>query len=153
MIKIANIKIAIKNKKNYRYLDGERLLESLNKLNIWCTVINLRILDCKLGYDRAREIAAALCVNSTLHTLDLGGNHVGDDGMREIAAALRVNSTLQTLNLEYNDVGADGARAIAEALCVNSTLHMLVLGSNDVGSNEENEIRESWGDRVGTLTI
>ena len=75
--------------------------------------------------DGAREIAAALRVNSTLHTLNLNSNSVGDDGAREIAAALRVNSTLQTLDLQYNSVGANGAR----------------------------EIRQSWGIRRGRLTI
>ena len=124
----AKLDVVVVAKSGIKFHNGAGLQDKLNSLNVWCKVILLNLSDCNLGADGAREIAAALCVNSTLHTLHLGGNRVGDDEAREIAAALRVNSTLQTLDFGGNRVGDDGAREIAAALRVNSTLQTLYLG-------------------------
>jgi len=139
MIKIPKIRITIKNKDNY---NGERLLEKLNSLNVWCKVIKLDIIKCNLDVG-ARAIADALRVNSTLHALSLENNDIGDDSARAIADALRVNSILQSLNLKLNYIGDDSARAIADALRVNSTLHALSLENNDIGDDGALAIAET----------
>ena len=176
MLKNANIRIAIKNKKDYEFSNQEELSYKLNSLNTWCYVYKLYLLHCKLGDDGARAIANALRVNSTLQTLDLfsndigadgtraiaellrvnttlqsldlGRNCMGDDEVRAIAEALRVNSKLQVLDLYGNNIGDDGALAIAEALRVNTTLQKLDLRNNYVGYDVERALRESWNNRV-----
>jgi uncharacterized protein YacL (UPF0231 family) len=136
----AKLDVVVKPKWCIKFHNGAGLQDKLNNLNAWCRVIVLRLVDCELGAAGAREIAAVLRVNSTLHTLNLENNEVGADGAREIAAALRVNSTLHTLDLENNEVGADGAREIAAVLRVNSTLQTLNLWSNQVGADGAREI-------------
>jgi hypothetical protein len=98
----AKLDVVVVAKSGIKFHNGAGLQDKLNSLNAWCKVILLNLRDCQLGANGAREIAAALRVNSTLQTLYLVSNSVGDDGAREIAAALRVNSTLQTLNLIIN---------------------------------------------------
>jgi len=93
-------------------------------------------------------------VNSTLQELNLGWNDVGDDGALAIANALRVNSTLRVLDLFWNIIGNDGTRAIADSLRVNRMLQTLYLESEDiVNKDAKKAVRESWGDRAGTLKI
>ena len=180
MLRDKNIEVAIRNKAGY-ILSCQELEDKLSMLNTWFSVSELQLIRCKLGYDGARAIAEALHINTTLKTIDLSWNGIGDDGARTIAEALgknstlqmlllwnnnvgadgaraiadalRVNSTLQKLDLWYNNVGDDGAMAVAEALRVNSTLHVLSLGDNDVGDDTTEALRESWGNRKGTLDI
>ena len=155
MLKNANIRIAIKNKEDYEFSNQEELSYKLNSLNTWCYVYKLCLLHCKLRADGARAIADVLRVNSTLWELNLYYNHVGADGAREIAEALCVNSTLQELYLYGNDVRTNGNMAFASMLRVNSTLQKLSLWDNDIGvrGDEERALRESWGNRKGTLDI
>ena len=61
--------------------------------------------------------------------------------------------SVSELQLIRCKLGYDGARAIAEALRVNSTLHALELDSNRMGDDVQKVLRESWGNRVGTLKI
>jgi hypothetical protein len=129
----AKLDVVVVAKSGIKFHNGAGLQDKLNSLNAWCRVILLKLYDCQLGADGAREIAAVLRENSTLHTLNLDGNGVGADGAREIAAVLRENTTLHTLNLDGNGVGADGAREIAAVLRENSTLHTLTLSSYSVG--------------------
>ena len=176
MIEILNIRITIKNKDNY---NGERLLEKLNSLNVWCKVIKLDIIKCNLdvgerviaealcknitlqslnlelnyiGADSARAIADALRVNSILQSLNLNGNNIRKEGAKVIAEALRVNSTLHALALKHNCVGDEGARAIGETLRLNSTLQSLDLECNSIGDDGVRALRDSWN-RRGTLEI
>jgi len=76
-----------------------------------------------------RPLAAAMRVNSTATSLNLGNNEVGEGGAQAIAEALRVNNTLTSLNLRYNSLGEGGAQAIAAALRENHTLTELNLNS------------------------
>ena len=71
MLKNANIRIAIKNKKDYEFSNQEELSYKLNSLNTWCYVYKLCLLHCKLRADGARAIAEALRVNSTLQVKPL----------------------------------------------------------------------------------
>ena len=50
-----------------------------------------------------------LCMNKSLHTLDLGYCQLGAEHVRTLAATLRVNNVLCTLGLEGNQLGADEA--------------------------------------------
>jgi hypothetical protein len=82
----------------------------------------------------ARELAAALALNTTLTYADLEGNNIGHDGARELALGLGRNAALKTLNLSYNDIGPAGAGALSAALGLNASLTTLDLGSNNVGA-------------------
>ena len=134
-VETAKLDVVVERKRGIKFSNGTGLRDKLNSLNEWCKVIVLRLVECELGDDGAREIAAALRVNSTIQTFNLEGNSVGDDGGREIAVALRVNITIQMINLGANRVGDDGAREIAAALRVNSTFQTLNLSNNSVGSD------------------
>jgi hypothetical protein len=80
----AKLDVVVEARSGIKFRNGAGLRFKLNSLNAWCKVIVLNLCSCELGADGAREIAAALRVNSTLHTLYLGDNSVGDDGAREI---------------------------------------------------------------------
>jgi len=59
-------------------------------------------------------MSEALQRNSTLTSLDLGGNGVGDSGAERLAEALQRNSTLTSLDLRNNEVGDSGAEAMQQ---------------------------------------
>ena len=115
-----------------------------------------------IGSEGAKEIAAALCQNSTLETLSLkscgiskkgaerfattlsqnttlrglrlcGNVDIGDDGVELISRGLRENTSLQTLDLSSCGVGDEGCAQIAEALVGNTTLTHLALQKNEIG--------------------
>jgi len=92
-------------------------------------------------------------VNTTLTNLNLCQNVLGEGGTQAIAAVLRVNTTLTNLNLGDNSLGGGGGQAIAAALRVNTTLTELNLNSNRLGKGVKSEVRQSWGNRGGTLEL
>ena len=67
----AKLDVVVVAKSGIKFHNGAGLQDKLNSLNAWCKVIVLNIYDCELGADGARDIAAALRVNSTLQTLNL----------------------------------------------------------------------------------
>lgn len=73
-----------------------------------------------------------LCVNKTLHTLDLGYCQLGPQHVRTLATALHVNSGLATLGLEGNQLGAD--EAYQQKKCPHSYLYDLWMSAAQPGS-------------------
>ena len=64
------------------------------------------------------EGAQALALNTTLTSLDIGGNIIRAEG----AKALALNTTLTSLNVDHNFIDSEGARAFIET---NTTLTRL----------------------------
>jgi hypothetical protein len=62
-----------------------------------------------------------------------------------------VNDTLTSLNLCNNNFGEGGAQAMVAALRVNNTATSLNLGYNSLGEGGKSGVRQSWGNRGGTL--
>ena len=52
----------------------------------------------------------------------LGRNQIGDPGAKELAAAMRVNSSVKKLFLYGNRIGDPGATELAAAMKVNSSV-------------------------------
>ncbi len=88
----------------------------------------------KIGGSKARAIANALKINSSLERIHLGSNRIGNKGARATAKALRVNSALREIRLYDNYIGDDGALTIAESMEFNSCLQDVYLGGCEIGS-------------------
>ena len=52
----------------------------MNGLNAWCKVTVLRLESCVLGQGGGRALAEALRLNTTVASLELGGNGLGEGG-------------------------------------------------------------------------
>jgi hypothetical protein len=63
-----------------QFPDGRGLLDKLNGLNAWCKVTVLRLESCVLGQGGGRALAEALRLNTTVASLELGGNGLGEGG-------------------------------------------------------------------------
>ena len=64
----------------------------------------------------AAQIASALRSDTSLQSLDIGGNNIGPDGITALAEALKGNENLTTLELGYNPIGEAGAKALAAVI-------------------------------------
>ena len=62
-------------------------------------------------------------------------------------------TTLTNVNLRGNSLGEGGGQAIAAVLRVNTTLTNLNLNYNRLGKGEQSAVRQSWGNRGGTLKL
>jgi hypothetical protein len=71
---------------------------------IYSYLLNL-IMTCLGERSEHRQFAVALRVNSTVTSLQLGGNKLGEGGAQAIAVALRVKSTVTSLHLGDNWLG------------------------------------------------
>jgi len=177
----AKLDTVVKRRSGVKFPNGAGLQDKLNCLNAWCrvtvldlnncdlregggqaiaavlrenhTLTNLNLADNWLREGGGQAIAAALRENHTLTNLNLGDNWLGEGGGQAIAASLRENHTLTNLNLGDSSLGWGTAQAIAAALRVNTTLTELNLGGNGVGEGVELDIRQSWGNRGGTLEL
>ena len=69
--------------------------------------------------------AALRCIAAGGTYVNLDFNEIGDAGATQLADALRVNATVHTLDLRSNSIGEAGATQLADALRVNATLHSL----------------------------
>ena len=101
-----------------------------NALCINSTLDTLNICHNKLRVEEIKALVDGLCNNRTLRKLDLSSNYIRDDGSQAIANILCKNTTLEKLKLSDNDIGDCGVKIIADALCVNTTLKMIDLSSN-----------------------
>ncbi len=64
----------------------------------------------------AGQIASALRGDTSLQSLDIGGNNIGPEGITALAEALKGNENLTTLELGYNPIGEAGAKALAAVI-------------------------------------
>ena len=55
--------------------------------------------------------------DTTLTSIDLGGNDIGDEGTKSLSEALAHNSTLTTINLESNNIGDDRLKQFVYNIC------------------------------------
>ncbi len=62
------------------------------------------------------QLAEALTGDSSLVSLDVGGNNIGPEGIAALAGALRGNDALRTLELGYNPIREKGAQALADVV-------------------------------------
>ena len=96
-----------------------------------------------IGPVGAQHLAQALCVNTSVKTLDLGHNPLGDEGAKALAEMLggngaessgTVNTTLEHVDLSSCSIGPVGAQHLAQALCVNTSVKTLKLSHNPLGA-------------------
>ena len=83
----------------------------------------------------AKAFPQMLKINTTLNTLNLGGNNLPSDFGGNVAEALEINSTLRTLNLEGNELGSSLV-FFAYMLEENSSLSTLGLGNQYQGGRK-----------------
>jgi hypothetical protein len=93
------------------------------------------------GNKGAAALAAALRVNKSLTSIDLGGCSIGDTGALKLAAALTVNQTLKSLHMYIGGEGEmkrKGCEALADALQANATLTSICLTNRYYDTNTAN---------------
>ena len=62
------------------------------------------------------QIASALEGDSSLVSLDVGGNNIEATGITALANALKGNANLKSLELGYNPIREKGAQALADVV-------------------------------------
>lgn len=94
----------------------------------WCTK--------GIGDDEVIKLSDALCDNTHVTILWLGGNMITDAGMKALAEVLKINTKVTTLSLGDNKITDASVKALVEVLPINDTITHLHLGGNkltDVG--------------------
>ena len=111
---------------------GQYVNELKEVLQMNTTLISLKL--CNINNNGAVNIAKAIQMNTTLHTLDMSDNEISDDEVIAISDCLKKNSSLEKLNLSKNEIKItnEGAKMIAEALQLNTTLKQLDLSINKI---------------------
>jgi Ran GTPase-activating protein (RanGAP) involved in mRNA processing and transport len=104
-----------------------------------CAVEDLRLWSNRIGSDGCGSIIAALEVNATLTSLDLGKQQHDEDGFGDLlalklAAVLHTNRTLTAIDLRYTRMTDAGAVELASALPHSPTLRQLDLRYNVIGA-------------------
>ena len=98
------------------------------------TLETLSLKSCSIGKTGAERFATTLSQNTTLRSFRLCGNvDMGDDSVELLSRGLKENTSLQTLDLSSCGVGDEGCAHIAEALVGNTTLTHLALQKNEIG--------------------
>ena len=69
-----------------------------------------KLLSCPM------QIASALEGDSSLVSLDVGGNNIEATGITALASALKGNANLKSLELGYNPIREKGAQALANVV-------------------------------------
>ena len=130
-------------------VEGGSGAESSGTVNTTLEHVDLRW--CRIGPLEAQRLAQALCVNTSVKTLDLSGNPLCDVGARALAEMLggkssgTVNTTLEHVNLSYCSVRPVGAQHLAQALCVNTSVKTLDLSNNPLGDEAAKVLAEMLG--------
>lgn len=97
----------------------------------YCRLETLVIKGNKLGSDGAKTIAEALCVNSTLTSLNISNNSIGDEGISHLAKPLSKNR-LKELNISFNDITSTGILLLRDAFRQCTALETLLLDNNKI---------------------
>ena len=98
-------------------------------------------------------------VNSTLEHADLSWCYIGPVGAKHLAQALCVNTSMKSLNLYGNTIGDQGAEALAkvfkaeqcrlaQSLCTNSTVKDIDLCGNPIGDEGEVAFASMLGENI-----
>ena len=124
--------------------------ESSGTVNATLEHVNLN--NCRIGPVGAQHLAWALCVNTSVKTLKLGGNLLGDEGAKALAEMLggngaessgTVNTTLEHVDLSSCNIGPVGAQHLAQALCVNTSVKTLKFLWQNTGQLNWRDIEEN----------
>ena len=123
---------------------GGNVAESSGTVNT--TLEHVELSNCDIGRVEAQHLAQALCVNTSVKTLDLSRNPLGDEGAKALAEMLggngaessgTVNTTLEHVDLSSCNIGPVGAQHLAQALCVNTSVKTLDLSDNHLSDEHE----------------
>jgi Ran GTPase-activating protein (RanGAP) involved in mRNA processing and transport len=87
---------------------------------------------CAIGNQGCQSIAAILCSNTTITSLNVYGNSISEAGAKAVASGLRMNSTLTMLDIGVNLLGPDGAAQLMPAVADNRSLTLLDLKGNRI---------------------
>ena len=120
-----------------------KLLEEVGGDHSKVTLTHLVLRNCHIGGQGARELAAALCKNSTLKHLNLNHNHIGVEGASSISDMLQHNTSLEVLHLRNESVGEEGVHQLINGLKHNQTLRKLYLPKTYKTENGDHRI-EWW---------
>ena len=107
------------------------------------SLTQLVLRDCHISGQGARELAAALCKNSTLKHLNLNVNPIGVEGASSISDMLQHNTSLEVLHLRNESVGEEGVHQLINGLKHNQTLRELYLPKTYKTENGDHRI-EWW---------
>ena len=132
-------------------VEGGSGTEQSNKT---CTLEHIELTNCHIRPVGARHLAQALCVNTSVKTLDLSRSPLDDEGAKALAEMLggtgaessgTVNTTLEHVDLSNCDIGPVGAQHLAQALCVNTSVKTLKLSDNPLGDEGAKALAEMLG--------
>ena len=132
-------------------VEGGSGTEQSNKT---CTLEHIKLSDCDIGPVGAQHLVQALCVNTSVKTLEVSDNPLGDEGAKALAEMLggngaessgTVNTTLEHVDLSDCDIGQLGAQHLAQALCVNTSVKTLDLNDNLLGDKGAKALAEMLG--------
>ena len=132
LVSTVNLKRLILDENHHIGNDGVREIALALCHNSTLEVLSMR--SCCIGGQGAERFATALSKNKCLRKLDLRGNvEIGDNAVELVARGLKENGCLRKLDLSSCGVGDEGCAAVAEALITNNTLTHLKLHRNDIG--------------------
>ena len=132
-------------------VEGGSGTEQSNKT---CTLEHIEILYCDIRPVEAQHLAQALCVNTSVKTLELIGNPLCDEAAKALAEMMggngaessgTVNTTLEHVNLSKCYIGPVGAQHLAQALCVNTSVKTLNLLNNNLRDEGAKALAEMLG--------
>ena len=118
------------------------------------TLEHVDLIWCNIGPVGAQHLAQALCVNTSVKTLDLSDNLLGDKGAKALAEMLggngaessgTVDTTLEHVDLIWCNIGPVGAQHLAQALCVNTSVKTLKLSYNPLDDKGAKALAEMLG--------
>ena len=118
------------------------------------TLEHVELSWCDIGPIGAQHLAQALCVNTSVKTLNLQVSHLGDEGAKALGEMFggngaesngTVNTTLEHVNLSSCDIRRLGAQHLAQALCVNTSVKTLNLSFNSLGDEGAKALAEMLG--------
>lgn len=93
----------------------------------------LSMRSCSIGSQGGARFATTLSKNRSLKKLDLRGNvDIGDSAVELLARGLKENGCLKKLDLSSCGVGDEGCAGLADALLANESLTHLKLHRNDI---------------------
>ena len=95
-------------------------------------VVNLELLDCRLGASACVPLAQSLLNNVPLKTLLLDHNPIGDQGVTLLAEGLRHNKELQLLSLQYCSIGPAGGIMLGDEIVRHSAVKRLHVRGNRI---------------------
>lgn len=97
------------------------------------TLEMLSMRSCSIGSQGGARFATTLSKSRSLRKLDLRGNvDIGDSAVELLARGLKENNSLKKLDLSSCGVGDEGCAGLADALTINESLTHLKLHRNDI---------------------